>query len=192
MIQFSELKIDATGKCLIVDASISNLDYFERRYITDIFIDSDLTFNTKDLQSDNAIHIEFSNTTTKSFYKQFSIAELSSIINKSDKDLKDHLFFVYIYIDGPVTGTIPCGMDEDLYVGVAINWDDIYHKGLQAMKQMRKDCCDIPKEFIDYILRVDALDLSAKTAHYEETLYYWKKFFVGKGPIREAVCGCNK
>ena len=191
MIQFGELGLNPEGKCLIVDAYVMNLSYFERRYITDIYIDSDLTFDSANGPSSKAVHVEIEEPDLKEFYKQFTPTELSNLLDPKELDLKNHIFFVYVYLDGPVVGTIPCGMDKDMYIGVAVNWDHLYHESLQYMKQI-DDCCNIPKDLIDFILRIKALELAIKTGHYDIALASWKRHFNKKSLSFTSGCGCSK
>lgn len=190
MIQFNDLKLNPDGRCLIVDASIINQEYFDNRYITDVYVDSDLTFVSANSPSDTSVHITVDDE-PKKFYKQFSITELESLIKPEEQDLRKHIFFVYVAIAGPIEGTVPCGADKDLYLGVAVNWDSIYHESLQYMKELN-NCCDIPKEYIDYILRIKGLELAIKTGHFDVALHMWSKYFNRKFVNYTQCCGCNK
>lgn len=192
MIQFNKLSVTPDGKCLVLDASMVNDPLFEHRYITEIFIDSDVTFVSKDIPSDKAYHMWIEGTDTRSIDKTFSAAELASVLKGTDTDLRNHIFFVYVCIDGVVSGMAPCGADESTYIGVAVNWGNLFYRSLDFMKAMKTDCCNIPKRFIDYILRLNALELSIKTGHYENALYFWKKFFSKNKRHSVSTCGCNK
>lgn len=190
MIRFNTLKISSDGTCFMVQVSVDSAAYYNERYITDVFIDSDFTFNNSTTPSNKAVHIEIEGTTTKSFSRVFSAAELSRLI--TTKTLRGHMLYVYVYVDGPITGDAPCGSDSDMYLGVAVDWNSLYHGSLGFMKQVTKECCNIPKEFIDYILRMKALELAIKTGHTMVAKNIWDKFFSKKRRMVFTPCGCNK
>lgn len=190
MVRFNELKISADGSCFIVNVSVDSADYYVDRYITNIYIDSDSTFNNSTTPSSKAIHIEANQYTNKVFSKTFSAAELSSII--SSRNLKNHMLFVFVELDGPISGDAPCGSDRNMFLGVAVDWDSIYHGSMDYMKQVTNECCNIPKDFIDYILRIKALELSLKTGHFMVAKNLWDKFYKGKKKTISSICGCNK
>ena len=55
------------------------------------------------------------------------------------------------------------------------------------------DTCSIPKNFIDYILKVKALDLSLKTGNYQEAIRYWNRLFKNfyyTNNVEFSNCGC--
>ena len=48
---------------------------------------------------------------------------------------------------------------------------------MNYVKEIETNSCNIPKEFIDEILRYKALKLSLITGNYVQAVKYWKKFF---------------
>ena len=190
MVRFNDLKISYDGRCFTVYLSIDSASYYKERYITDIYIDSDSTFNNSVSPSDKAIHIEMPNGKSRTFRKVFSASELSKIINT--KTLKNHMLYVFVELDGPILGTAPCGSDSDMFLGIAVDWNSLYHNSLPYMKQIVKDCCSIPKEFIDYILRMKSLEMALKTGHYTVAKNIWDRFFSCRKKPISTICGCNK
>ena len=189
MVRFNVLKISSDGSCFTVNVSVDSASYYTNRYITDIFIDSDTTFNNSTTHSDKAVHVELDEH-QKSFIKTFSATELSGIL--SSRSLKGRMLYVFVELDGAVTGDAPCNSDVDAFLGIAVDWNHIYHGSLKYMKQVTKECCNIPKEFIDYILRIKALELALKTGHYMTAKDLWNKFFSKKKYMVSSICGCNK
>ena len=52
--------------------------------------------------------------------------------------------------------------------------------------------CDVPKNFIDALLRFKALELSIRTGHYTQAIKYWNKFFRGvKSKNINTGCRCH-
>lgn len=190
MVRFNDLKISHDGKCFTVYLSIDSASYYAERYITGIYIDSDSTFNNGVSPSDKAIYIEMPNGASRVFRKTFSCAELSQVIKTGT--LKNHMLYVFVEVDGPILGTAPCGSDSNIFLGIAVDWNTLYHGSLQYMKQVTKECCSIPKEFIDYILRMKALELALKTGHYTVAKSIWDRFFSKKKRLISTGCGCNK
>lgn len=190
MVRFNDLKISYDGKCFTLYVSVDSASYYAERYITNVFIDSDSTFNNSVSPSNRAIHIEMPPNGSRTFRKVFSCGELSSII--TSRTLKNHMLYVFVELDGPITGDAPCGSDVDMFLGVAVDWNSLYHGSLNYMKQITRDCCNIPKEFIDYILRMKSLELSLKTGHYSIAKNIWDRFFAKKKRTISSVCGCNK
>lgn len=190
MVRFNELKISYDGNCFTVYLSIDSASYYEERYITNVYIDSDSTFNNSVSPSDKAIHIEMPSGGSRTFRKVFSPAELSKIINT--RNFKNHMLYVFVEVDGPILGTAPCGSDSDIFLGVAVDWNSLYHGSIPFMKQITRDCCSIPKEFIDYILRMKSLEMALKTGHYTVAKNIWDKFFSKKKRTISSICGCNK
>lgn len=190
MVRFNDLKISSDGSCFTVNVSVDSASYYVKRYITGIYIDSDSTFNNSTNPSDKAVFISLEESPQKSFKKTFSVGELSGIL--TSKNFKDHMMYVFVELDGPITGDAPCNSDSDLFLGIAVDWNGIYHRSLDFMKQVTKDCCNIPKEFIDYILRYKALELALKTGHYMVAKNIWDKFFSKRRKTISSICGCNK
>ena len=52
---------------------------------------------------------------------------------------------------------------------------------------------EIPKDFIDFILRYKALDLALKTENYIQANKYWNKFFKNNNVVslNTNSCGCT-
>lgn len=190
MVKFNDLKISYDGHCFTVYVSIDSASYYAERYITDIYIDSDSTFNNSVSPSDKAIHIEMPNGKSRTFRKVLTVSELSKII--TSRTLKNHMIYVFVELDGPISGDAPCGSDTDMFLGVAVDWNGLYHGSLGYMKQITRDCCSIPKEFIDYILKMKALEMALKTGHYTVAKNIWDKFFCKRRRAISSICGCNK
>lgn len=53
------------------------------------------------------------------------------------------------------------------------------------------DTCNVPRHFINNILRFKAIELSIKTGNYLQAIKYWKKFF-SSDRVRSIhkLCGC--
>ena len=63
-------------------------------------------------------------------------------------------------------------------------------KGLEYLKELGNSCT-IPKGFIDFILRVKALDMAIETCNYMEAIKYWE--MLNRMPAKTTTnnCGCH-
>lgn len=75
-----------------------------------------------------------------------------------------------------VEASIPLGQSGYSKVSFIINFIPIYRESLKYIKEMNNNC-SIPKGFIDYILRVKALDAISKTEDAQEVGKCWNKLF---------------
>ena len=91
-------------------------------------------------------------------------------------------------IPSPAT---PCGMDNMITLGTVVDLFPIYCKTISYLKELNSSC-SIPKNLIDMILRLKALELSLKTGNYIQAIEYWNKYFINIGTnINSTSCGCN-
>ena len=69
------------------------------------------------------------------------------------------------------------------------NKETLLSKGMQYLKTLGSTC-NISREFIDFILKKHALDLSISTCNYGSAIKYWKMLTMTKGPTIKG-CGCD-
>ncbi len=214
MITFNECRIDKEGKTLIINASVSDLPYYENIYIESITIDTDKTFIENGPSSEPIFTQSFSakdegtegeetayhgvvsrsgvftiDATTidglKNINLEISAKELGL------ETLSDNIFFIYLAASGVPDPSTPCGMDNKYTVGVAINMRPIYDMSMMYINEL-SSTCNIPKGFIDSILKLKALDLSLKTGNYLTAIKWWDKLFKNKEVIVSTrKCNCN-
>ena len=100
------------------------------------------------------------------------------------------MFFVYVKSKGTPSTDTPCGFGKDQILGTVINLQPIYKQTLKYLKEVECDC-NIPKGFIDMILKLKAIELCVRTGNYPQAIKYWNKFFINnncKSPTSD--CGC--
>lgn len=213
MINFNELRV--TDKCLIIDASVSTLPYYDDVYIDTIIVDTQDTYMANGPSSNPVFSQTIDDSATQtveticSKYKD----KFNPMINPQSDDNKlggkknirieidqkllkvpmnDTLFFVYVTVKGTPSPDTPCGMDNQTTMGVVANLYPFYRSMMCYMKETL-DRCDIPKNFLDKYLRFKAFELSLKTCHYTEAINLWNKFFKGvNNPCQadKTPCGC--
>lgn len=214
MIKFNELRISECSKKLIVDVSVSALSYFNNVYIDKIIIDNQDTYIGTGPSSTPIFEFTVPETLTQVFEKEDVI---NPILDEADEDfvytsdygniktlrleipesllqnqLNSTLFFVYIITKGTPASNTPCGFDDVYTLSVVSNIYQFYSKGLELLREIEQKC-NISPGLIDFILKVNGLDLALKTCNYPIAIKYWNKFF--KGDYFKTLtnnCGCNE
>lgn len=215
MIEFQELRVTPDGKKLIIDASVKDLQYYNDVYIDAIIIDTQDTY-TANGPSTNPIFYYEVTTDDETIYSLPECngcgpirTEEDSEICFSDHDdgkkrvrleldsttlgvsLCDTLFFVYVIAKGTPSADTPCSMDNQTTMGVVANLYPFYRSMVSSMREI-EDECEIPKNFIDSLLKFKALELSIRTGYYTQAIKYWNKFFKGvKGKVINTGCRCH-
>ena len=185
MIQFNTIEISADGNTLTINASVKDLSYYTNVYIKSINIDNQDTY-VADGPSSNPLYKE----TFAENKKSINISLNAKDIDK--ETFNDDIWYVYLIATGTPSSDVPCGMDNKITLGVAINIQNIYNLGMQYIKQV-ENACEMSKGFIDFILKYKALDIALKTKHYTQANKYWNKFFKGtlSTTVNTANCGCS-
>ena len=197
MIQFNALKITQDGKNLIINASVKNLSYYTNVLIGSIVIDNQDTYSTRGPSSNPVYKHSFAGkdlVTDEDIagLKNISITVSAKELLDNNGDLNDDILYVYLIAVGTPSADTPCGMDNVNTLGVALNLRPIYNNGMSYIKQV-ESTCEIPKDFIDFILRYKALDLALKTENYIQANKYWNKFFKNNNVVslNTNSCGCT-
>lgn len=185
MVTFNELRITPDGKKLIIDVSVSDLEYYENVYLDSIQIDTQDTF-IESGPSSNTVY-----TKTVSGDSKFIRLELDN----SDllPSLNDNIFFVYVRTKGTPSSDTPCGMDNYITRRTVINVYPIYCATIQYLKELNHNC-EIPKGIIDMYIKFKALELGVKTGNYSNVIDIWNKYFKGSKynyNSKTSGCGCN-
>lgn len=213
MLHFNELRLTPDNKCLIIDVEVDNIEYYEDIVLDSIVIDTQDTFIMNG-PSNNPLYVKEINEELKHIYSLPEYQNCNPIqvdedkkycfvtdekgvrhyrLELSIKDLKvnpcDTMFFIYVIALGTPHPNTPCGYDTNKIMGTVVNIQSLYLNLMSYLKELSKTC-DIPKGFIDAILRIKALDLSIKTGNYIEAIKYWKKFFKGT-TINNNHSNCN-
>lgn len=212
MIAINECRITDDGKCLIVEAQVINMSYYEDVYIDSVIIDTDKTYQEGGPSYNPVYQINYEASydnvgigcgkliTSEDckcgnvFVANKGTKKIRLVLNKSDligSDLNDNIFFVYINATGYPAPQTPCGMDNSQVMGVAVNLRPIYNMAMSYIKELNSNC-STPKGFIDMILRLKAFELSLKTGNYTMAIKYWDKLFKNKVNVpTKKGCGCH-
>lgn len=212
MITLHECRIDSESNNLIISASIDTMDYYKNVYINSVKIHSSKTFmsgeepiwsttfeqdhylvDTKEgcgqLKTEDT-DCKCGNVFTSSIYGTKSIKLIISNDEIQGADINKELLFVYIIAEGIPESDCPCGMDNGTIMGVAVNLKPIYNTMMSYIKETNNDC-NIPKGFIDSILKYKAFTLCLKTGNYTEAIKKWDSIIKDREIVTSKNCGCN-
>lgn len=169
MIKYNKLEID--NDSLIIDFEVEDKPYYSGISIEGVRVDTPETYGT-----DTPYILENEDDVTH-YTNELSISGFS-------KELLIITPQVYVALP-PDT---PCGADI-IEKAVVYNKRALLQKGLVYLKELGESCA-IPKGFIDFILRLKALDMSIQTCNYTEAIKYWK--MLHRAPIKTTTnnCGC--
>lgn len=192
MIHFNELKITPDGKHFIIDVQVLKESYYENVYLDSIIIDNQDTYvgngpSSKAVYTYSVPDIILEPTGTSIGRKQLRLE-----LDPSDMGSLSGLFFVYVRVKGTPAADTPCGMDNITTLGTVTNMFPFYKKAMNYIEEVANNC-SVPQNFIDYILRLKALELSIRTCNYPDAVRYYNKFFNGKDNIiiKKGGCSCG-
>jgi hypothetical protein len=185
MIKFNELRITPNNENLIIDVSIEDADYYQNVVLDSIIIDTQDTY-VENGPSSKAV---FCFT-----IDDYSKKRVKLILKPEDLGvpIAGNIFFVYAISSGEPLSDTPCELRNSRIVGTAINLYPIYKHSMLYTRELG-DTCNVPKNFVDYILKIKALDLSLKTGNYQEAIRYWNRLFKNlyyTNNVEFSNCGC--
>ena len=184
MIVFEQCRIDDRSKCLIVDAKVENFNYFDKVYIDRVHLYNQDSYTGNGLSSNepNKV-IEIENT--KEIHLRIPYKELPF-------DLSKDIIFIYVHATGvPDISACPCGRDNELTLGIAVNMRPLYNMAMGYINELNSDC-NVPKGFIDMFLRLHAFKYALKTGNFKVAIDYWNKLFKFKKKVTfNKGCGCH-
>ena len=186
MVHFNELRVTSDGEHLIIDVSVLNESYYKDVYIDSVIVDTQDTYVGSGPSSTPVYTYTIPETT------MLNQKHLRLTLDLLDIGSLNNLFFVYVRTKGAPTADTPCGMDNITTMGTVANMYPFYQQAMNYIGELA-DSCTVPQDFIDYILRLKALELAVRTGNYPDAIKYFNKFFNGKSKvtIRKGGCGCG-
>ena len=183
MVQFNKLEINPEGTQLSIDVQVKELSYYENVYLSKIVIDNQDTFNESGPGSNPLYSLDLSGNDMKHYYDVAGVSDLPS--------MGSDLLFVYVITEGIPDSMTPCGEDNSVSTGVVSNLYPVYKCALNYIKELDHSCT-IPRKFIDFILRLKALQYCILTGHNQKAIDYWKKYFMDiRSDNQVYKCICN-
>lgn len=215
MLHFNELRITPDNRYLIIDASVDNDSYFDDVVIDSIVIDTqdtyvangpssnpvysfkmedryDLTYSVPEDCSCNPV-LEDEDKSYCFTYGGEQSRHIRLILSYKDLNVSlcGNMFFVYVIASGDPSEDTPCGFDKNQIIGTVVNLYPLYQQTMCYIKELENDC-QIPKGFINMILRFKSIELCIRTGNYPQAIKYWNKFFAGQDcQVPTYNCGCN-
>lgn len=191
MIKFNELRITPNNENLIIDVSIEDADYYQNVVLDSIIIDTQDTY-VENGPSSKAVFKYI--VAEENYEDDYSKKRVKLILKPEDLGIPivGNMFFVYAISSGEPLSDTPCELRNSRIIGTAINLYPVYKQSMIYTRELG-DTCSIPKNFIDYILKIKALDLSLKTGNYQEAIRYWNRLFKNfyyTNNVEFSNCGC--
>lgn len=180
MLQFNECHVTPDGKHLVIDVSVQALEFYNDVYIDSIYFDTQNTFVPTG-PSSKAIQVYQSQEEEYSKHQRLYV-DIDTI--------GSNLFFVYAITKGQPSEDTPCGMSKNMIMGVTYDKFPIYKLSIGSLSEV--DGCDLPRNFIDTVIRKSAFDYALQTGNYQKAIEYWNRFFT-KDAIKHLPkhCGCH-
>ena len=185
MVTFNDLRISLDGKKILIDASVEPYDFYDNMYIESLAIVTDEQYNSSGIITSSVYSKDFSDQ-PKRISLEISIEDMKDI-----SSLDKNIFYVYITCNGTMNEDPGCGWNNKTDIGVVLNWYPIYKIGINHMKRVTNSCCELDKEFMDYILRLKSFELSLRTGNYVLANENYRKWFVDKVQSSVPVSGCK-
>lgn len=194
MVNFNDLRITPDGENLFINTSVAPYKYFENMHIATIAIYNEDTVSFASGGSGISGTPLFSQDISELQSKEYSWNLSAKDLKTTDvilDNLSGHIFYIVITVDGIPSPDTPCSMDKNYSIGVVLNWQPIYQQGINNMKMVVDNCCEISKNFIDYILRFKAFELALRTAQYKLANDKFKQWFKESEQSYVLPCGCK-
>lgn len=192
MVSINEFVIARDAKYLYLKASIDDMEYFENVFIDYLeftlhkVVNGTIETSTIELNPDGTLHTESLETEVKNVDLTLTPQDLGL------SDFQTPVIEVKVYTKGYPSADTPCGMDEEYVVGITYNESVLYDKGLSFIHQVGQDC-NIPDDFINWILSSSAFDLALKSGNMNDALSWWLRLTSNRsnGYSRNSNCGCH-
>lgn len=183
MIIINECRVDDEGKCLVIEATVDSLSYYDDVYIESIVIDNDETYLASGYSANPVYEKQFEQTK----HIRIKIPER----DLRDSNLNNNIFFVYLIATGYPSPDCPCGEDSCYTMSIAVNLRPIYNAAMSYIKELNIEC-STPKGFTDMILRLKAFDLALRTGNYPIAINQWNTLFKKRVNVSSRKgCGCH-
>lgn len=195
MLHWNELRITPDNKYLIIDVSVDNDSYYDNIVLDSIVIDTQDTYVLNGPSSNPIYTFNVDDSHNELHYQTYVNEEGRHIrltLNHQNLNttLDGNMFFVYAIATGTPAPDTPCGFDSNQIMGTVVNLYPIYQNIMCYIKKLNNKC-EVPKEFIDMILRLKSVELCVRTGNYPQAIKYWNKFFSTQNyKVPNYNCGC--
>lgn len=201
MIHFNELRITEDNKYLIIDVSVDSDSCFNDVTLDTIIIDNQDTYVDNGPSSNPVLSINAKENYSKVLVEESCCytpvyvesqeyecyvkdgKNIRVLVRLDEYNIKStDMLFVYVMTEG----TPSCNVDKSYILGTVVNLYSIYAKAMDYIREV--ECvCSTPKHFVDFILRLKALELCIKTGNYTQAIKYWNRLNIN--PSNECCYG---
>lgn len=218
MLLFDQLRISDNGQRMYINMHVNEADFFENIYLDSITIataDKVLEAYGTAGTDPTVTAVDYIYKKTFSGYEKSAALVLTKVsfdeaytkigdtratMSFDKSDLSDTLFFVYVkckLADGEtIDACIPCTLDEEVTLGVTFDTTALYQRVMGYTRELADDC-NIPANFIDFILNFNAFKAAVETEHYIPAINFYNQMFNltgtknNMGPAVRSSCGCR-
>lgn len=211
MVIFNELRITEDATCLVVDCEIENVDVYANMYIQSIKLEYYKNFSVVSMPSEKAyVLYEKGENETAKRGKRITMKDTKLPETLFDIDtFEDGLFYVVVTCGGdplPQVAYMPCTYDDNVKVGVVLDWASVYKRGMRYVASIYGVCgnpnfCEDPNGFEDFIILWNSLKLAIETCNWPLVSELWDKFLNAPYSLTPAIttitgrssgCGCGR
>lgn len=192
MVSINECVIARDAKYLYLKASIDDMEYFDDVYIDYIeciihkVVNDKIDTTTIELNPDGTLYTEPTEDEVKTVDLTLTPQDLGI------SDFYTPIIEVKVHTKGYPSPDTPCGMDEEYVTGIVYNESLLYNQGLKYIHEAGVDC-QIPDNFLDWIILTAAFELALKSGNMDEALSWWLRIIANKGKSgsTKSNCGCH-
>lgn len=168
-----QLRVSDNGKTLFLDVHVNKASYFNNVYISKVTIctEDQITETSPLSYGDDFIYQSQYDEGTREIHLVLDSNTFNEKFTK--KTLSSNMFFAYIECAGTPDPCTPCRLDEPVTLAVTFDYGILFNQAMVYTKELANSC-EIPAQFIDFILNVEALKLAIETEHYVPAIKRWK------------------
>ena len=181
MININEFRVTPDGKTLIIDVQVDGSNYYNGGVIESIVLDT----------NSGSQYVEEQNRII-----QEAIGEgVTHLRINLDVDTIGNEAIFYINVFGNSDNIqgwneLPCYLKIAQVNAFTYNKYPIY-KNIMCLTKELVSNCNIPMSFIDYILKLKALEAALNVGNNIAVNKYWKQLIKGINAMTPKQCGCN-
>lgn len=204
MVNINELRFSADKDHIILDASVSDMDYAKNVYISDVIVNTSEQFGDNG-PNEEGIKFSFSEernkirTTVCGCIREVEEEQIGGEIIENKRiqvnipimDPKD-IYFIYVITQGEYGIDTPCGEDSNTTMAILYDKEILYRIGIRHINEVEK-ACSISQDFMDYMIKEKMFRLLIETGSYHKAIEYWKCFAKKATTVHNKPnCNCNE
>ena len=181
MIIINEFRVTPDGKTLIIDVQIDESDYYNGGVIESVILDTNL--GSKGVEKQNKIIQEAVGNGVTQLRISLDVDTIGNEV----------IFYINAFGNSEnIKGwnELPCYLKITQVNAFTYNKYPIY-KNIMCLTKELVGNCNIPMSFIDYILKLKALEAALNVGNNIAVNKYWKQLIKGISKMTPKQCGCN-